>query len=452
MRPGILFFARDYQAEFFIHLSSERYESLLATLTLKEKKLIEEKGFKVVGCLEEEFDSLPEANVENNYLETSFSSDRYLCGAPLKDRRRILRKEISFWSRILDKYNPTLVVNETVAIEVSEVLYLESKKRNIRYISWMSFPMNYFYWQSSPMHNSLDSSVFSTTPDYESIEEARKYISQVRNGEGRPFYASNLKSRYSLYILAKNLYWYARCVLMENTYRDNAKNLLLLGNNAPFYLSRLKSVAVSIAGKYDNLHDYEDFEIVFYPLHYEPEAVLYYMAEFYDNQLAVIENVAKCLAHNQILVIKEHPQQTGFLLQQKYRQLRKRVSNLVYLPGEYSTYHLILKSKMVVTLGSTAGMEALILGKCVIVLGRIFYDKCPGVTTTKDFNELRDIIRQNRLPSTDESSLLKFLGQMIMYSHQGNPFAHQNLFTNVNINNIVSAIEGELDKVLKVTT
>lgn len=446
MKPNVIFFARDYQADFFPHLESNSYNKVLITLTLNEKRRIEKLGCQVADCFEEVFEKLPVASFSDNYLHTSFSSDRYLRKASIGSRRTILGKEISFWNQIFEKHHPLLIVNETVAIEISEVLYILARQKNIRYLSWMNLSIqNHFYWQSSPLHNSLDKSIFQSTPDSVAIGKATEYVKKVMDGDGRPFYAKNLRGRYSLYLIAKNLYWLFRCLLTEHKYRDKAKNLVIFGDNADFYSERLKSVINSLFYKYDNPAQLDKFEVVFYPLHYEPEAALFYMAEFFDNQLANIENFAKCLRHNEVLVVKEHPQQPGVLLQSKFRSLKKRVPNLVFLPAEYSTYHLLKGSKLIITLGSTAGIEALILGKPVVVLGKVFYDQYEGVNALSNFDELKNFIRSEsnwRFP--DNKSLLHFLAQIIYYSNHGNPFPHDLLYSRENIISITKAIEEEL--------
>ena len=451
MKPRVLFFARDYQADFFVFLKSDHYEPVLVTLTKYERKRIEKAGSQVAACFEEQFDQLPIAAIPENYLESSYLSDRYLRYTSVFEREKILGKEISFWQGIFEKQDPHLVVNETVALEISEVLYLEAKKKHIRYVSWMSFPLkNHFYFQSTPMHNSLSTSVFQRAPDELSLRKAEEYIAQVKGGAGQPFYVHNVKGRYTFYSLAKNVYWYLRCLLTEHHYRERAKNLAIFGDNSSFYFNGIKSIFNSLIFNYDKLERYEKYEKVFYPMHYEPEAVLFYMAEFYSNQLATIENIAKCLNHNQVLVVKEHPQQQGLLLQKKYRDFKKGVPNVVFLPAEISTFHLITQCSLVVTLGSTAGLEALILGKPVVVLGNLFYDKYENVNKVESFQELKALLRnQSDLKRPEHESLRNYLAKVISYSFSGNPFYHMDLYSSANIQNIVLAIEKELENELK---
>ncbi len=155
MKPTVLFFARDYQAFFFPSLKSSNYKSVYATLNKKEKQIVLENGGQHVICFEEEFDSLPTDRLQI-YLKYSYGCDRSYVGLNLAEREFILKKTIAFWSKILDDHKPDLIINETVAIEASEVLVNEADKRNVRCLTWMSFPKkNTFYWQVSPFHNSL---------------------------------------------------------------------------------------------------------------------------------------------------------------------------------------------------------------------------------------------------------------------------------------------------------
>ncbi|MFH3675799.1 capsular biosynthesis protein, partial [Acinetobacter baumannii] len=52
---------------------------------------------------------------------------------------------------------------------------------------------------------------------------------------------------------------------------------------------------------------------------------------------------------------------------------------------------LILKSLGVITVNSTAGYEALLLGKPVYLLGRVFYENFNNVYNLKSYRDIRDI-------------------------------------------------------------
>jgi capsular polysaccharide export protein len=70
-------------------------------------------------------------------------------------------------------------------------------------------------------------------------------------------------------------------------------------------------------------------------------------------------------------VFKEHPS-----CPQDYRELHERCKNDDHLlfANDFSTQELIQRAEAIVTINSTVGLESLLLGKKVVVLGNAFYD------------------------------------------------------------------------------
>jgi hypothetical protein len=448
MIPTVLFFARDYQSKLFPLLTSTKYKSVCIVLNRKEKEVALANGGKDVICFEDEFDLLDSDISLDAYLKYSFGCDRNYVGLTLTEREIILKKSILFCSNVLEKHNPQLVVNEAVAIEMAEVLAIEAKKKNVKYISWMSFSkVNTFYWQTSPFHNSLKNALDDIIPTEESLAEAKIFIEGVKQGVERPFYVKKSNSRYSFLNFVKNI-WGILVELRLLLKLNKVKRRAFYGTIISLNLWNIKLYLLSLfcsSNKYDNIDNYTDRELIFYPLHYEPEAVLFYMAYFCDNQVSVIENTLKCLNQNQILVIKEHPQQLGVLLEKRFAKIKDRYPNLIFIKGEEVTVKVMDKCAVVVTLGSTAGFEALALGKKLVVLGRVFYDNFEGVNKCNSFEEVYDLFRGNVAFNTSSNFDL-FVAKMLEYVNEGNPFPHEQLYDDKNIYSIVRAIEYELVK------
>ncbi|MBA2919766.1 hypothetical protein GON01_08680 [Sphingomonas sp. MAH-20] len=436
--PKVVFFARGYQADYFPTLASNRYEAVFVTLTRAEKRIVERRGHKVVACFECDFDRLPEEELPEAYLRTSFMADRFLGRFDAPMRRHILAKERAFWSRILDEHRPAAVVNELVAIEISEVLLIEAEARGIRYLAGMNCVVNdLFYWLPDPLSLS-GRFIPDSRPGDESRRAAEAYLEEVRQQDYKPFYVQNLSDRRALRPIAaaaaKFAYWrlkrlFGRRFSYETYSEEYAKKLSVF----------FKSFFVG----YDRLEDIPDgIEAIFYPLHQEPEATLNYMSEFYSDQVSTIENILKCLTPDQVLVVKEHPVDKGSLLRRKFRLIRKNCSALYYLPAEVHGRQVLDRASRVVTLTSTVGWEAAVTGHPVYVMGQIFYDNVPGITRIANFADLKAALR---LPLSDQSrasleSVGDLVARMVEASYRGNPFPHAGLYSEDNRKAVVHAI------------
>jgi Capsule polysaccharide biosynthesis protein len=439
-KPVVLFFARGYQAEFFPTLQGERYTAVFVTLTRAERLRVERLGGHVAACFEEDFERLVPAPVAQGYMVTSFMSDRFLGRFDHPQRLEILGKEITFWSRLFDTHQPVAVVNELVAIEISEVLLIECQRRGIRYLAGMNCLVDdYFYWLRNPISLS-GKYIASGPPSAQSVALARQYVQEVLAKDYKPFYVKNLSHRRALLPLGvamvKMLLWQLR--------------RLHSGSGRPFryelydeeYAKKVAVYFKSLVLSYDRLEDLpRDKEVIFFPLHQEPEATLNYMSEFFSNQVATIENILKCLSPNQVLVIKEHPVDKGSLLRRKFWDIRKRYSGLYYLPAELHGRQVLDRASRVVTLTSTVGWEAAVTGKPVYVLGQIFYDGLEGLTAVRNFDELKRELRSTAAADRLTLAVVEaFVARMTEQSYPGNPFPHPELYSTQNKARIVHAI------------
>ena len=177
----------------------------------------------------------------------------------------------------------------------------------------------------------------------------------------------------------------------------------------------------------------------------EPEATLNYMSEFYSNQCSTIENILKCLNQNQVLVVKEHPVDKGALLMNKFTELRKKYSSLYFIPAEIHGRIVLERATRVVTLTSTVGWEAFIIGKKVYVLGEIFYDRIVGQDYISNFKQLKEVLRnpaeKNKITIEE---ITVFIAKMVEISLRGNPFPYEHLYSKENVNNVIEAVYNEV--------
>lgn len=443
-KPRILFFARGYQAGFYPELEDERYEAIYVTLTREEAAKVRAKGRKVTACFEEDYASISAAEVPANYLLTSFMSERFLGRYDQSTRLEILGKEIAFWRQLIDTYEPIAVVNELIAIEISEVLLIEARKRQITYLAPMyCLVEGLFYWLPDPLTLS-GRALDLPEPSDASLALADAYIEQVMQSDYKPYYVRNLAGRRNLKPLltgiAKSALWRWR----DRQSRDASQpGAFRYETYTEEYSKRPQVFAASFRHAYDALSDIpEDREIVLYPLHQEPEATLNYMSEFMANQVATIENILKCLNPHQTLVVKEHPVDKGSLLRPKFRAIRELYSNLVFLPAEVHSREVLARCDRVVTLTSSVGWEAACLGKSVCVMGEIFWDSVPGVTQIVSWQELRSAMRTpvDQMERVSPDAARHFVASLVEASLPGRPLPNPKLYEAENIALVRDAI------------
>ncbi len=446
--PKIVFFARGYQAGFYPSLHPEagdgRFEPVYVTLTRAEAAEVVARGCRVAACFEADFDRLTPVDVPENYQLTSFVSERFLGRFSHEERLLILGKEIAFWGALLDEHQPIAVCNELVAIEISEVLLIEAQARGIRYLAPMYCPIEgLFYWLPDPLTLS-GRSLDLPSPSSASLALADAYLEEVRKSDYQPYYVRNLASRRALRPLATGLAKSGLWALRDRRSRNaTAPGAFRYESYTEEYGKRGQVFAASFRDAYDTLESIsDDFEIVLFPLHQEPEATLNYMSEFCANQVATIENILKCLNPHQRLVVKEHPVDKGSLLRPKFRDLRERYSNLSFLPAEIPARAILARCERVVTLTSSVGWEAAILGKSVCVMGQIYWDCVPGITRVTTWPQLRRALRTpiDETQRVNAKAARAFVAALAEMSHRGRPLPNARLQDPENIDQVREAI------------
>ena len=155
-----------------------------------------------------------------------------------------------------------------------------------------------------------------------------------------------------------------------------------------------------------------------YPLHCQPEASTSVRATYYCNQLNTIENIAFAMPFPYKLYVKEHPAAIGTRQNSFYEQLQK-IPNVVLISSAKNTEELIRNSSGVITLTSTVGMEAALIGKPSYVFGDVFYSYHPLCRQVKNFDDLNEKIN-NDLANASSLDILEDINSRFIISYARN--------------------------------
>jgi capsule polysaccharide modification protein KpsS len=159
---------------------------------------------------------------------------------------------------------------------------------------------------------------------------------------------------------------------------------------------------------------------VYFPLHVVEDYKIKKLLPHCYDQGALIELVANALPHGMGLVTKEHPLGIGRTPLTLLRRIA-RLPNATVLPPTANSHDLIERSKAVVTIGSTVGLEALLYGKPVLTLGDPFYAGA-GVTVDVDsFAEVPEALARSLQFVPDRDRLVSFLATAMDRCQPGRP-------------------------------
>ncbi len=130
-----------------------------------------------------------------------------------------------------------------------------------------------------------------------------------------------------------------------------------------------------------------------YPMHYHPESSTSVLAPQYTDEYHNILNISNNLPFGQYLYVKDHRSAIGLNSSEFYRKI-SALPAVRLIPAEYNIKDLIKYSAGVITVNSTAGYEALILGKPVYLLGNVFYQKFSNVVRLENFHSLQACLKE----------------------------------------------------------
>ncbi|QLC74727.1 capsular biosynthesis protein [Pseudomonas sp. LPB0260] len=110
-------------------------------------------------------------------------------------------------------------------------------------------------------------------------------------------------------------------------------------------------------------------EFIFLPLQVSSDTQIKLHSEL-NNIDAIAFSVRKAKEQGVELVVKIHPAETSV---EEIVKVRKAQESLGFTISNANTIDLLKRSRFVITINSTVGLEALIYGKAVIILGKCFY-------------------------------------------------------------------------------
>jgi hypothetical protein len=369
---------------------------------------------------------------------------------------RIMYGNYRFWMEIFQKEKPSYIIGGEIGNSSEYLAWAIAKKYNCRYLlfSHTRIMENRFFFCDNPFERVQKlEDTFTALKDKDLSTGERKglqgFLDAFVSKRSKPQYFS-FKNPFMFDFarisrVAKDALMRAR-VPADRSDRD----FMLEDKDQLSFFGLFSHRAIKAVRYLLSLSLFErlpaDADYFFFALHVQPEISTLLYGQFYDNQLAVVENICKCLPIGYRLVVKDHPVMVGRRTRGFYRELKK-FPNVVLIDPEIDSHEIIKNSSGVITITGTVGIEGMLYEKPVVVLGDTIYNIFDLVYKPDGFRELGSTLRRAITSfKPDRDLLLKFLLAMELSSYEGyipDPVENPDMLSDQNMGKIAEAIVAE---------
>ena len=318
------------------------------------------------------------------------------------ERRFLYYNYVSYWDATIKKYAPDAVIFPTIPHTVYDfVIYSLAKLYGIRTImmepTWISDRVvimrdyikgpDFLYKKIVPP---ADISLAKLSPDMR-----KEYELQTRgNSDATPVFVKNIKHKYSGMRLFRIK---LRSLFTTITVH---KDILVVWKVFTRFFRRFRP---HLRKEYEHFAVAPDFTTpyVYFPLHYQPERNSSPQGDIFVDQLYLAKVLASSLPAGWRVYVKEHPTQWLYrgldFFSYRFRgyyEALGRIPNVKIMPIYTHTYTLTARSRAVATITGTAGFEAVVRGKPVLVFGYPWYRGAPGVFEVNSLASCRKALQE----------------------------------------------------------
>lgn len=332
----------------------------------------------------------------------------------------------AFWEYVFTTYEIDFFYDECISTLLTYVAYLVGKKTGTEYFSQLlmrsvDMDLTHHYLLNDPLQMLADMPDDYLHQDYspEQIKMATDFLDKYEKDHSKPKFMqfSGKKPKFKAKFLYMPLFWLRQrffnpstkdkgCYIYYKAYEETL-------NEVKFYFRYKRS------RKYFCKADLTK-KFVYYPLHMQPEASTIVCAQKYEKQLYFLDNLAKSLPADTVIYAKEHYSFLGSRPESFYEAL-KEYPNIVLIDPWEDSFALIEKCQCVATLTGTAGQEAMMLRRPVIMCGDILYENAPGVMRIDDIYEnYLPAMESWRQPSRED--IIKYLAAYMSCARKGNTY------------------------------
>ncbi len=383
--------------------------------------------YKSCTYLGVEFSELPpiDSNILYDFIHCEIiflkMADRLLPLGSYQQRKDEYIKHLRFWNHKITRDLDFAIFQNIPHEGFDFVIYSICKARNIKTLCFYSLPIrpNKVYLmhpvqdifksgqEIGDTYLKLNKEIFANNISIDNIKlPIRNYIYEYNDIDRKviSFTRSEYKKTFQKEIM--------RVIKRAGEYIANLKIKLLIIDTIKYFIRRFlsESVLARITSSplyYETNREVEDYyernaaipnldlPYIYFPLHYQPECSTSPLGGEYANQYLVCEMLAYVASsHNILIYVKEHPRASKAVHIRNIAFYEKMLNckNVVLVEKSTDSLDLIDKSVAVATITGSAGWEAVLRLKNVLMFGSRFYELAPGVFKIKSCDDLSNAL------------------------------------------------------------
>lgn len=383
------------------YIGEDRFNTILAsfrdlqTHSAQFESIYDNKSFYTVASTEQIEELQGWLGISFNYMASLsrnfFDSDTLTESRESIELTQFVFNLVNIFRDFFEKNKIDIFINTLEDTTISVVAYYTAKRLGVRVIGLLSgrFPKRGIMlcedfqkvckWTSKTENwNEILSQYDTNTIVNSEIanKNAKQWDIWSFKGKGSEIAKLINYKKYRQYII--NIYPQAKMMM---------PNVSLLSSMFGYFI---KIIRISTIRKFFEPPRWED-NYLFFPMHYNDDAQMTFREPFI-NQTKLIKAISRSLPTGYYLYVKPHPHYLGSDVAINDAKTLSRLPNIKIIDPSTPPMDLIKKSRAVVTINSTTGLEALINGTPVISFGHDFYCDPEYAYIVRDLTELPEII------------------------------------------------------------
>jgi hypothetical protein len=427
------------------------------------------------------------ANHELQAIKMMDRMDQDLRSFNFMERQRHFRNMIKQWMAVVEIIKPDLVISTAIPHRLYDyVLYWLCEERNIPFltIQHTQFPGR-FYFSKNEFYTIKDLFV----EDWHKLEEESNIEQNIPTDiktrfekvaldykQGAPVFMEKMNKRedqvksplflikqlirkytkvYGPYLLGQpagaTIIWHCAYDKKANRKYEESEGNIYQHERTVIKARRYKK---QLKKAYESLTTPPNFneKYVSFFLHYQPEATSCPGGDIFVDQRLCIEMLLKNLPSEYKIYIKEHPHQFSNLKIGHTGRMRDLYDDLVknervkLISTKVNSFDLISNAQAVSTITGTAGWEAMVRHKPVIVFGLCWYENySKGVLRITDENSAKNMQHFIESYKYDDHSIKAYLASVGKHTYCSDYFKLNKkdilqLTEEESVNNVINAI------------